>query len=87
MEYEYWDIGEKLTSRHPNLGKTSTAKVLQALVKLNGRLHASIAWGDDNMPDHCRDVTYRISLPLDSKTHFEEMTGYILTPPPVISGN
>lgn len=31
---EYWDIGE--VAPFPNLGKTSTAKVMQALIKLGG---------------------------------------------------
>lgn len=30
--YEYWDVGEELPA--PNLGKASTARVMQALIKL-----------------------------------------------------
>jgi hypothetical protein len=59
---------------------------LQALVKLRGKLHDSCAFGTSDMPDHCRDVVYRISLPAGMKERFEELSGYILTRPPVIRG-
>jgi hypothetical protein len=54
--YEFWDVGEEFVTRPPNLGKASTARVLQALVKLHGKLHDSIAFGTNDMPDHCRDT-------------------------------
>ena len=38
-DYEHWDVGDEFVNRPPNLGKTSTAKVMQALIKLDGRLH------------------------------------------------
>lgn len=80
-DYKFWDVGEEFHTRPPNLGKSSTARVLQALVKLHGRLHSSLCFGTNDMPDHSRDVVYRVSLPTDSKEEFEKMTGYILTPP------
>lgn len=83
---EFWDVGEEFVTRPPNLGKASTARVLQALVMLRGKLHNSVAFGTSDMPPHCRDVVYRISLPPGSKERFEEMTGYILTRPPTIKG-
>lgn len=87
MLFEFWDVGEEFVTRPPNLGKTSTAKVMQALVKLGGKLHCSIAFGDGSMPDHCRSVVYRISMPANSKNQFEELSGYILTRPAVVRGN
>jgi len=79
--YKFWDVGEIFTTRPPNLGKTSTAKVMQALIKLRGRLHDSDFFGSSSMPDHYRDGVYRISLPVNCKEEFEAMTGYILTTP------
>lgn len=91
VKSDFWDVGEEFTNRPPNLGKASTAKVMQALVKLGGRLHDSCICGDDNMPDHQRDVVYRISLPFAVsgayKTRFEEMTGYILTKPTLVKAS
>ncbi len=69
---EYWDIGE--VAPFPNLGKTSTAKVMQALIKLGGQLHCT-----DVDAGVC--VLYRISLPVGMKDDFEKLAGYPLTAP------
>lgn len=84
---EFWDVGEEFISRPPNLGKASTARVMQALIKLHGKLHSTCFFGTNDMPDHCRDGVYRISLPVGKKEDFEKMTGYVLTRPPVIKVN
>ena len=81
---EYYDVGDKFEGRPPNLGKASTARVMQALIKLNGKLHSFIFFGTNDMPDHLRDGVYRISLPIGRKEEFEKMTGYLLTRPPKI---
>jgi len=78
---KFWDVGEEIDGKPPNLGKTSTAKVMQALIKLHGRLHDSHFDGTDDMLDHFRYGVYRISLPVGTKKEFEEMTGYRLTRP------
>jgi len=75
----FWDVGDKIDSRPPNLGKSSTAKVMQALIKLDGCLYSSCFDGTDDVPDHRRDGVYRIELPVGAKEEFEEMTGYRLT--------
>jgi hypothetical protein len=85
MEHKFWDVGAKFVTRPPNLGKASTARVMQALIKLKGRLHSAFFFGTNDMPDHYRDGVYRISLPVGSEEKFEEMTGYQLTPPIKVS--
>jgi len=86
--FEYWDVGEDLDGKRiPNLGKTSTARVMQALVKLHGKMTSSCVFGDDTMEDRWRDLVYRIALPVGKKEAFEEMTGYRLSRPPQIQVN
>ena len=80
-DYRYWDVGDEIDRRPPNLGKSSTAKVMQALIKLHGKLHDSHFDGSDDNPDWLRDGVYRISLPVGAKEQFEAMTGYRLTRP------
>ena len=82
---EYWDVGEFFP--FPNLGKTSTAKVMQALIKLQGKLHSSCFFGSGDMSDHLRTGVYRISLPVGKRAQFEEMTGYALSEPREIHVN
>jgi hypothetical protein len=77
--YEFWDIGEVFP--FPNLGKTSTARVMQALVKLGGRMHDSHTEFGDSDPDQYRIVEYRISLLVGKRAEFEELAGYKLTRP------
>ena len=69
--YEFWDVGE--VSPFPNLGKTSTARVMQALIRLGGRMH-------DTDFDEVH-VVYRISLPVGMRVEFEKLAGYKLTRP------
>lgn len=83
--YEFWDVGEEFDTRPPNLGKRSTARVMQALIKLQGKLHSSFFFGTSDTPDHYRDGVYRISLPVGCKEEFEKLSGYKLTRPPRIS--
>ena len=78
-DYEYWDIGEE--SPFPNLGKTSTARVMQALIRLGGRLHDT-DFDDQYEADHHCSVVYRISLPVGTEKDFEDLAGYPLTPLP-----
>ncbi len=85
MNYEYWDIGE--CESFPNLGKTSTAKVMQALLYVEGIMTSSIVFGDDSMREASRSVVYRIGLPLGTKEHFELLSGYICTKPPEVHLN
>lgn len=82
-KHEFWDVGEEFHTRPPNLGRTSTAKVMQALIKLRGRLHCYTCdrSGPNDIPDMYHNVVYRISLPTGSKEEFEKLSGYILTPP------
>ena len=79
----FWDVGEEIDGKPPNLGKTSTAKVMQTLIKLHGKLHDSDFDGTDDMLDHFRYGVYRISLPVGTKKEFEKMTSYRLTHPEV----
>ena len=79
--YEFWDIGE--VSPFPNLGKTSTARVMQALVKLGGRMHDT-DFDDCGFADHRCILLYRISLPVGMRAEFEELAGYPLTPIPKV---
>jgi hypothetical protein len=81
---QFWDVGEEWDSRPPNLGKASTARFLQALVKCGGKLHDYSCFGSNDMPDSSRDIVYRISLPIGSEEQFEALSGYKLTNPPVI---
>jgi hypothetical protein len=76
--YEFWDVGEE--DPFPNLGKTSTARVMQALVKLGGRMHDSHVM-DEGEADQYRIVEYRISLPVGMREEFEKLAGYKLTRP------
>lgn len=77
--YEFWDIGE--VSPFPNLGKTSTARVMQALIRLDGRMHDTDFddRSDVGEADHHCGVVYRISLPVGKRGEFEELAGYPLT--------
>lgn len=86
--FEYWDVGEDLSGkRWPNLGKTSTARVMQALLKLGGRmLDSHIGSDDGRTKEQHIDVAYRITLPVGRNEEFEEMTGYRLTRPGNIRG-
>lgn len=80
--YEYWDIGEDLSGRRvPNFGKTSTGRVMQALLTLDGRLYDSLIEGHSNEADRNRIVSYRIALPIGSREDFQALTGYRLTRP------
>lgn len=82
---ELWDVGEEIGRSAPNLGKTSTARVMQALLKCDGKLVSSIVFGENSFPDSSRSVVYRIALPLCRKEKFEELCGYILTRPQIIN--
>jgi hypothetical protein len=77
--YEFWDVGE--VHPFPNLGKTSTARVMQALVKLGGRMHDSHTEFGGDEADQYRIVEYRISLPVGMREEFEKLAGYKLTRP------
>jgi hypothetical protein len=84
---EFWDVGEAMDfGPPPNLGRTSTARMMQALLRLHGKLHDAVVSGDDSELDGRRSVVYRISLPLGSQEAFEEMSGYELTRPANIQG-
>ena len=85
MNYEYWDVGER--DSFPNLGKTSTAKVMQALLHIGGIMTSSIVFGSDDMREASRSVVYRIGLPPETKSRFEALSGYICTKPPEIHLN
>jgi len=85
--FEYWDVGEDETGRRwPNLGKASTACVMQALLKLDGRFTDSMIEGESTEADGRRLVSYRIVLPVGSQEAFEELTGYRLSRPPNVGG-
>jgi hypothetical protein len=77
--YEFWDVGE--VSPFPNLGKTSTARVMQALIRLGGRLHDTDFDERGHVEDWYYLVTYRISLPVGKREEFEKLAGYPLTRP------
>jgi hypothetical protein len=84
----YWDVGEDLTGqRCPNLGKTSTARVMQALLLSGGKLVDADVSGEECDPLHLRCVLYRITLPLGSEAMFEELSGYTLTLVDTIEGS
>ncbi len=85
MNYEYWDVGER--ESFPNLGKTSTAKVMQALLYVGGIMTSSIVFGDDGMREASRSVVYRVGLPPGTRSRFELLSGYICTTPPVVHVN
>ena len=76
--YEFWDIGE--VDPFPNLGKTSTARVMQALIRLGGRMHDT-DFDDQYEAEHHCGVVYRISLPVGMRAEFEKLAGYKLTRP------
>jgi len=78
--YKFWDLGEDLAGRRvPNFGKTSTARVMQALLILGGRLYDSMVEGSPTESDRNRIVAYRIALPIGSREDFQKLTGYRLT--------
>lgn len=79
-----WDLGDE--PPFPNLGKASCARILQAIIKLDGKILSYCDFGSNVMPDHQRHVVYRIALPVGSRRRFEDMTGYKLTIPPVYTG-
>jgi hypothetical protein len=84
----YWDVGEDLTGdRCPNLGKTSTARVMQALLLCDGKLVDTHIEGSDSDPLHMRNVSYRITLPLGTEARFEEISGYTITVIDTIEGS
>jgi len=83
--YEYYDVGEE--ESWPNLGKTSTAKIMQALLRVNGIMTSSIVFGEEGMRDASRSVVYRIGLPPGYKTRFETLSGYVCTEPPKVHVN
>ena len=86
--YEYWDIGENLDGRRiPSFGKTSTARVMQALLIFNGRLYDSMVEGSPSESDRNRIVSYRIALPIGSQKDFQKLTGYHLTRPDNVGVN
>ena len=74
--YEFWDVGE--VAPFPNLGKTSTARVMQALIRLGGRMHDT-DFDDRGFADHRCILLYRLSLPVGKREEFEELAGYPLT--------
>jgi len=84
--YRYWDVGEEFTTRPPNLGKTSVARVFQALIKCRGILTSSCVFGTADMPDQYRDAVYRVALPIGTEKKFESLSGYLLSEPPQIGG-
>ncbi len=80
--FEYWDVNEdEAGKRWPNLSRLSTGAVMQALLRLGGRLTDSMVEEDDTVMDRYRLVSYRITLPVGRKEEFEEMTGYRLMRP------
>ncbi|MFA5344755.1 MAG: hypothetical protein WC315_00550 [Candidatus Omnitrophota bacterium] len=83
MNYEWWDVGEEqlLRGAFPNFGKTSTSKIMQALIQLDGQMTSSIVFGDNNMRAASRSVVYRIALPEGKRSEFEQLTGYACSLP------
>jgi len=84
---EFWDVGEDLDGkRWPNLGKTSTARVMQALLRLGGQMRDAYVESADGRKEQHIGVVYRITLPVGRNEEFEEMTGYRLTRPGNVRG-
>jgi len=85
--FEYWDVGEDAAGkRWPNLSKASTARVMQALLRLGGKLTDSMIGGDATETEGRQLVSYRIALPVGNQEEFERLTGYRLTRPGNIRG-
>ena len=84
MIYNFWNVGEQYP--FPNLGKTSTAKIMQALVILGGRMHDSYV-EDNDEPLHRQYVVYRIALPVGREDEFEQLAGYKLSELEQVTGS
>jgi len=78
----FWELGEHeiITPSQKNL-----AKILNALILCEGKLHASYsnAIADRQWSRGTRecDVVFRISLPIGTEDMFRELTGFYLTTP------
>lgn len=83
-EIEYWDLGEDNPVRP---SKASLAKILDAVIRLHGKIHDTHCMeldreGNYRYPVSACAVLFRVSLPSGSRARFEQLTGFRLTPPP-----
>lgn len=84
FEKKYFDVNEESGFK---LSNHNSALLLKSLIKCKGELTSSIIFGDDRMADHTRACGVRICLPENQIEKFKQLTGFTLTPPPVIRAN
>lgn len=85
--FRYWDVAESNTGRPPNLGKSSTARVMQAILVTGAKLCAyHVDGGQYTMDAHC-PVVYRVAVPIGKEEQFESISGYRLDPVEEVRGS
>jgi len=82
----HWDVAETSSGRPLNLGKASTAKVMQALLMCDGQLLDSHLDGDTTWKPRMRLVTYRIAIPAGQRKLFEIVSSCKLSVPEEVTG-
>jgi hypothetical protein len=86
MIFRYWDVGESPSGHLPNLGKASTARVMQAILITGSQLSDHCVDGGQYDSASIRPVSYRVAVPIGSEKQFESISGYRLEEPSVVSG-
>ena len=85
---KFWDLGEE-DIICPS--QKSLYKIMNALILCGGKMHASHSQeaheGKWEHPTRSCAVIFRISLPIDMKGKFEELSGFKLSDPPRVSVN
>lgn len=85
-DYVFWDLGEDEPVRP---SKAALAKVLDAIIRLHGRIHDAHCMeldgeGNYRYPTGSCAVLFRISLPAGADVRFHELTGFRLSQPPKV---
>jgi len=84
----FWDLGEEEIICP---SQKSLSKIMNALILCHGKLHDTHSLeardGEWKHPTRSCAVVFRISLPIGTEEHFQELSGFTLSDPPEIHLN
>ena len=83
----YWNVAESNTGRPPNLGKSSTARVMKAILVTGTKLCDHYVDGGQYAMDSFCPVIYRVAVPIGKEEQFESISGYRLDPVEEVRGS
>lgn len=81
-----WNLGDWNEDKCIRMGDVSLAKILRAIIKCHGAITSSCEFDGHYKNKNMNTVVFRVKLAEDKKQLFEEMTGFKLTKPEVVTG-